>query len=41
MQNMSAVKKIELYDWPEGKFHSALIEARRIGKDYLLAMVLG
>lgn len=41
IQNMGTIKRKELYDWPEGVFHSALIEVRRIGQDYLLAMVLG
>ncbi|MBN1547013.1 MAG: ImmA/IrrE family metallo-endopeptidase [Syntrophaceae bacterium] len=41
MQNSQTVKRRELYDWHNGEVRSALIEVRKIGQEYLLALVLG
>jgi hypothetical protein len=41
MQNSQTVKRRELYDWHDGEVRSALIEVRKIGNEYLLALVLG
>jgi Zn-dependent peptidase ImmA (M78 family) len=41
MQNPETVKRKELYDWRNGEVRSALIEVRKMGQDYLLALVIG
>lgn len=41
MQSSQTITRRELYEWRNGEFRSAHIEVRRIGKDYLLALVLG
>ena len=41
MQTSQTVKRRELYEWHNGEVRSTLIEVRKMGSEYLLALVLG